>query len=247
MPSLRSSPRIRSAPQSRFSLASCWIRSTVSGEMRGAEASGPRSHSPKEPEALPVPTEDRVGFHEEKSLSPSRDKTGETQEKPTLVRGEPRLLDRPCLDEELLPQERVLGDQLVPRADRVPDQTADHRGRPRHSAHSLLRALRHSEREAPNPSNEGSKHGTNLQPTRDPFNLPGAKSSQHRHMRPGLLRVVCRAPHEFRATFGPGSRLKCGGWKSPVPYEFEQLSDAPAEGKRENPSTQGFTRRRQTA
>jgi hypothetical protein len=146
-----------------------------------------------------VPTEDRVGFHEEKSLSPSRDKTGENQEKSTLVRGERRLLDRPCRDEELLPQERVLGDQLVPRADRVPDQAADQRGRPRHSAHCLLRALRHSEREPTNPSNEGSKHDPNLQRTRDPFNLlcPGfmsdpaadAKSSQHTMLKEYVARV----------------------------------------------------------
>jgi len=73
----------------------------------------PGSRSPEEPEALPMPAEDRVRFHDEKRLSPTRDETGEAHEKPALVRGEPGFLDRPRRDDELLAQERVLGDELL--------------------------------------------------------------------------------------------------------------------------------------
>jgi hypothetical protein len=154
---------MRSAPQSRLSFASRRIRSTVSGETRGGRGVGrPGLRSPKEPEALPVPTEDRVWFHDEKGISPPRDKTGENHEKPPLIRGEPRLLDGPSRDDELLAQECVLGDELLPRADHVPEQPTDHRGGPRSGPPGRLHALRRSARDTVDPPNQGPEHDPDL-------------------------------------------------------------------------------------
>jgi hypothetical protein len=91
----------------------------------------------------------------------------------------------------LLAQERVLGDELLPRADHVPEQPTDRRGGSRCGAHGRLHALGRPAREAMKPTNEGSKHDPNVQRPRDRFNLvrPGflsdpatdAKSGQHRY------------------------------------------------------------------
>jgi hypothetical protein len=103
---------MRSAPHRRFSSEDQIDR--LGRDARGRDLGRPRSRSPKESETLPVPAEDRVRLHDEKRISPPRDQTRENHEKAPLVPGEPRLLDGPCGDEELLAQERVLGEEFLP-------------------------------------------------------------------------------------------------------------------------------------
>jgi hypothetical protein len=102
-----------------------------------------------------VPAENRVWLYDEKRISPPGDKTRENHEKVPRLAGEPRFPDRPRRDDELLAQQRVLGEQLLPRTDHVPDQPADHRGRTRDASGDCFHALCYPAREVMNPSNEG--------------------------------------------------------------------------------------------
>ena len=113
MPSLSSSPRIRSAPHSRFSAASRWIAATVSADTCG-RLDAPRDLARQtRRNALPVPAQQRVRLHDEQRGAPAADQARQEDEAEAVGGGEHGPLDLAAEDHELLAQEGVLGDQLA--------------------------------------------------------------------------------------------------------------------------------------
>jgi hypothetical protein len=56
-----------------------------------------------------MPAQERVGLHDQQRLPPGPDATGQEHQQPPVGRGAAGTLDAAPQDEELLPQQRVLG------------------------------------------------------------------------------------------------------------------------------------------
>ena len=145
MPSFKSSPRIRSAPQRRFSIAMRWMRAMTSrSHARLARTGRAGLVTPEQPESRAVPAKNGLGLDEEQGAAPPGKKPREQDKQTTLVAAKGGAFDAARGDDELLAQKRVLGDQLGARTGQIGDEaTRDARGpacvakRPHHSFRKL--------------------------------------------------------------------------------------------------------------
>jgi hypothetical protein len=96
---------------------------------------------------------------------------GERDEKPPLVRGEPRLLHLPRGDDELLAEEHVLRDELSARTSHVAEQPADDRARarPRAGPHGRCQAFGCPARHVAKAMNQGVEHQRDVHDRAAPF------------------------------------------------------------------------------
>jgi hypothetical protein len=172
MPSFRSSPRMRSAPQSRFSAASHRIRSTFSGETRGGDASGGLDRA-RQKSLKPSRCQRRIvsGFITRSASRHRGTRRARITRRPRSQLVNLGLLTVRAATMSCLPQARVLSDELLPRADHVPEQPADHRDGTRDAARDRFHALCHPAREALNPSKESLRHDPHLQRTCGPVQV----------------------------------------------------------------------------
>ncbi len=85
MPSFKSSPRIRSAPHSRFFVAISLIKLTVSGGDPAFDAPGPGSPTPEHSKPLAMPPQDGLGLHNGQGAAP-RGQDGGCDEKAEVGR-----------------------------------------------------------------------------------------------------------------------------------------------------------------
>ena len=127
MSSLQSSPRMRSAPQSGLAAASpgsarrhLWLPCNP----RGA-----RFTPPDLAEQLPVPAQERIGLDEHEGRPPGADTTGQEHQQRAVGRGAAGALHTPLEHHQLLPQQRVLGDQFPLAAGQIGDCAGDECGR----------------------------------------------------------------------------------------------------------------------
>ncbi len=105
MPSFRSSPRIRSAPQSRFSVD----HAVDEGDDIGRET--------------------RM-LDQQQGLAPPTMEAREQHEQASLMDAKARAFDAARGDDELLPENRVLGEELGTRAGQIGDEAARDAGGP---------------------------------------------------------------------------------------------------------------------
>jgi len=67
---------------------------------------------PEQPEALAMPAQERIGLEDEDGFLPSPDPAGEEDEPRAIGWGESWLVNLAVEDDELLAEERVLGNEL---------------------------------------------------------------------------------------------------------------------------------------
>ena len=67
---------------------------------------------PEQPEALPMPLEQRLRLDNQQRLFPALYTTGKQHQQPSIKRRERRLFDLPLQDDQLLAQQRIFGDQF---------------------------------------------------------------------------------------------------------------------------------------
>jgi len=79
---------------------------------------------PEHSESFPVPSQDRLGLDQEQGLAPPAIEAREQHEQASLVDAKGRAFDGARGDDELLPKERVLGDELGAGAGQVGDESA---------------------------------------------------------------------------------------------------------------------------
>jgi hypothetical protein len=68
--------------------------------------------TPEKSESLPVPPQQRLGLNQQQGMLPLTMEAREQHEHAALVNAKSWALDRARSDDELLPKDRVLGDQL---------------------------------------------------------------------------------------------------------------------------------------
>ena len=113
MPSLSSSPRMRSAPQRTLALAMAWISSMTSGAQPPAPAFPPGPAPPEEREQVAVPAQQRVGRDHMEGIAPGAIEAGQQHEEEPVLTVEARPPGRrPSEHKDLLAEQRVLGHQL---------------------------------------------------------------------------------------------------------------------------------------
>jgi hypothetical protein len=112
MPSFKSSPRIRSAPDSRFFLAISPDQADRLGGDPAFDAPGSGSPTPEHPKAIAMPPQEGLGLHNGQSAAPCGQDCGCDEEPKPVERREPREPRLPPQDDDLMPQHRVLDDEL---------------------------------------------------------------------------------------------------------------------------------------
>ena len=120
MPSLSSSPRIRSAPQRGLSAAI----SRMSAARPWAVAQRSRTSSPERTKSCPMPPEKGRGFHEQERRSPRGDHVCGENHGQTLPGGPSDTAhDLPLRHNELLSEQGIPGHELGPRAKQIDGQS----------------------------------------------------------------------------------------------------------------------------
>ncbi len=118
IPSLRSSPWMRGAPQSESARA---IRSTncrtFPTDRRAAWAPPPRLPSPVAPETLSMPTHDRVGLHEQEYVTPACPGAPEPDPEEPIRHAQARALPGVPKDVQLIAKSEVLEQKIGSRPD----------------------------------------------------------------------------------------------------------------------------------
>ncbi len=71
-----------------------------------------RFEFPEETESLAMPTEEGVGYEDEKGFLPVFDATGQKDEPETIGLGKGRLVDLAVEDDELLPEQGILINEI---------------------------------------------------------------------------------------------------------------------------------------
>jgi len=88
-----------------------------------------------------VPAQDGLGLNEQRRTTPHRNEASEQDDDGSIRSGQSRPCDLSARNFELLPQQSVLSDQIVPRAEPVEDIPDDgSRGGPRPSPDSITEA-----------------------------------------------------------------------------------------------------------
>src|SRR5712692_1092453 len=153
MPSLSSSPRIRSAPQSRPRRAMSRMSSTVSAGS-GEPLRGRDLERQKRPESGSVPAKDGVRLHDRDGATPGRQERGTDDQLQPVDWAQRGSLDVPPEDVELVAKHGVLDHQLVPGTTRV---SRDPRALASGAAKLEFRTRGGSQRAGPSPSFEKSR------------------------------------------------------------------------------------------
>jgi hypothetical protein len=105
MPSVSSSPRMRSVPHKRFSPERRRIRARTSGGSRGRPVGRPAAPPPKEAPALSVPAQDRLRLHQHEMTTPVGDEAPCQDPEDPVAWPDPRVWVGAQGDREVLPQE----------------------------------------------------------------------------------------------------------------------------------------------
>ncbi len=112
MPSFRSSPRIRSAPQSRLSLAISLIKAIVSGATLGLREVALDFRFQYKRKSSRCQPPKGVWLHDKEDLLPGTNEPGQQDEEDTIGRGKRRPFHLSPQNDELLAQERVFREKL---------------------------------------------------------------------------------------------------------------------------------------
>jgi len=114
------------APQPVFGRQAPDGRDRLRRHLRALRRGG-QLDAPDQPEALPVPAQQRVRLHDEERGAPPARQARQEDEAEAVRRGEHRPLDLASEDRELLAEEGVLGDQRELRPGQIADGTTDAR------------------------------------------------------------------------------------------------------------------------
>jgi hypothetical protein len=96
----------------------------VRRDMRLAWPPRARLATPEKSESLPMPSQQRLGLDQQQGMPPLTVEAREQHEQASLVDAKGRALDGARGDDELLPKQRVLGDQLGTGAGQVCNEAA---------------------------------------------------------------------------------------------------------------------------
>jgi hypothetical protein len=141
--------------------------------------------TPEESESFPVPSQHRLGPDQQQGLAPAAMEAREEHEEASLVDAKGRALHGPRGDDELLPKERVLGDQLGARAGQIGDESA---------------------RDARRPARVPERHHRAGRQARERRRKPGARDAEHRAIRadPEAIIKGCSREKPGRSCGGGG-------------------------------------------
>src|SRR5438067_6876524 len=138
MPSLSSSPRMRSAPQRGLRPA---ISRMSAARVVGGHPDPPRATPPERAESCAMPTENGRGLDEQGCFTPSwRDSRGENNREALPGRPPDAPGNLPLGDDELLSKKRVLGDQFDATANEIRGQSENESKKVDHGSSLTLSA-----------------------------------------------------------------------------------------------------------
>ena len=128
MPSLSNSPRIRSAPQSRFCAAISLIKVTVSAGIFGLEDAALDLYFQNRRASLAMPPQERLWLDNEKRMLPCTRRSCEKDQDQAIRFCKCWSFDLPTQDDELLPEEGVFCHELGLASGKVSHRTQHERG-----------------------------------------------------------------------------------------------------------------------
>ena len=128
MPSLSNSPRIRSAPHSRLSLAISWIKVTVSWDSLGLREAAPDLYFHKSLKPWRCQREPRLWLNDDEDLFPAPNYLGQQDQQHAVHLGAGRPFHLSTQDDQLLAKERIFCDQFGLTPGKVSQRPQQERG-----------------------------------------------------------------------------------------------------------------------